>query len=205
MKESSPTTPTVKIPVVLAERIIQIVVEANISLDPLAIEIKSVLKTVFLTHCKLVPVAFMSVPGTNYRRVIRAKLFVEGYIRKNIEYTTQRCNGSVCNHIVNIPFSRFLDLTAGDFITYPLLVAFSDTTSHFSNPKNSSLSRLDKNFFRNAVFYNKQPYCELVRANFYEVDFSPCLTDMNESCSTLRENIVLDLTLKVLQVQQVKI
>ncbi len=72
----------VKVPVVLAERTIQIVVESNVPLDPPAVEIKRVLKNVFLTQCKLVPVAFAPVAGTNYRRVTRAKLFVEGYIRK---------------------------------------------------------------------------------------------------------------------------
>ncbi|MBJ8031361.1 Uracil permease [Bacillus cereus group sp. N21] len=205
VEKSSPTTSIVKIPVVLAERTIQVVVEANISLDPLAIEIKRVLKNVFLTHCKLVPVAFTSVPGTNYRRVTRAKLFVEGYIRNNIEYVADQYNGLLYSRIVNISFSRFLDLTAGDFITQPLLVAFLDTTSHLINPKGVYLPRLDTNSFGNLVFYNKQPYCELVRANFYEFDFSPCLTNLNKSCSELRKTIVLDLTLNILQVQQVQV
>ncbi|WP_442712682.1 CsxC family protein [Bacillus pseudomycoides] len=202
--ESSATTSIVRIPVVLAERTIQVVVEANISLDPLAIEIKRVLKNVFLTHCKLVPVAFTSVLGTNYRRVTRAKLFVEGYIRNSIEYVADQCNGLLYSRIVNISFSRFLDLTAGDFIIQPLLVAFLDTTSHLINPKGGYLPQLDTNSFGNPVFYNKQPYCELVRANFYEFDFSPCLTNLNESCSKLCK-IVLDLTLNILQVQQVQV
>ncbi|WP_445207615.1 CsxC family protein [Bacillus bingmayongensis] len=204
MEGSTPTTPIVKIPVVLAERTIQIVVEANISLDPLALEIKRESKNIFLTHCKLVPVAFTSVPGTNYRRVIKAKLFVEGYIRKSIEYVADQCNGLLYNRIVNIPFSRCLDLTTGDFKIQPLLVAFLDTTSHFINPK-GHLMRLDKTSFGNSVFYNTQPYCELVRSNFYEFDFSPCLTNLNKSCSKLRKKIVLDLTLKILQVQQVQV
>ncbi|OOQ92884.1 DUF7852 domain-containing protein, partial [Bacillus toyonensis] len=81
----------------------------------------------------------------------------------------------------------------------------SDTTSHFINPKNGDLPRLDKYFFENTVFYNEQPYCELVSAQFFELDFSPCPTDLNEPFDTLREKIVLDLTLKVLQVQQVQV
>lgn len=66
----------IKVPVVLAERTLQIVVESTIPLNPPAFEIKRVLKNVFLTQCKLVPAAFTSVAGTNYRRVTRAKLFV---------------------------------------------------------------------------------------------------------------------------------
>ncbi|PGN17805.1 hypothetical protein CN971_23920 [Bacillus thuringiensis] len=194
----------IKVPVVLAERTVQIVVEANIPLDPPAVEIKRVLKNVFLTQCKLVPVAFTPVPGTNYRRVTRAKLFVEGYIRKNIEYASADCNGTLYDRVANVNFTGFADLTEGNFLTLPLIAASSDAASHFINPKNGDLPRLDKYFFENAVFYNEQPYCELISANFYELDFSPCPTALNESFDTLREKIVLDLTLKVLQVQQVQ-
>ncbi|MEW9503363.1 Uracil permease, partial [Jeotgalibacillus marinus] len=65
--------------------------------------------------------------------------------------------------------------------------------------------RQDKYFFENSVFYNEQPYCELVKADFYELDFSPCPADAHETFDTLREKIVLDLTVKVLQLQQVSL
>ncbi|EJT8829475.1 hypothetical protein N3867_005155, partial [Escherichia coli] len=95
--------PIVQIPVVLAEKTIQIVVESNISLDPPAIEIKRILKNVFLTQCKSVPLAFTPIPGTNYCLVTRTKLFLQRYIRKNIEYTNDECNGVIYNHIANVP------------------------------------------------------------------------------------------------------
>ncbi|PFA49564.1 hypothetical protein CN391_20925 [Bacillus anthracis] len=201
----TPGAPIVKIPVVLAERTIQIVVESDVPLAPAASEIKRVLKNVFLTQCKLVPVAFTPVPGTNYRRVTRAKLFVQGYIRKNIEYAGSGCNSVLFDRIVNVPFSGFADLTETDFLSLAIVAASSDTTSHFINPNNGDLPRLDKYFFENTVFYNEQPYCELVSAQFFELDFSPCPTELNESFETLREKIVLDLTVKVLQVQQVRV
>lgn len=201
----TPGAPIVKIPVVLAERTIQIVVESDVPLAPAASEIKRVLKNVFLTQCKLVPVAFTPVPGTNYRRVTRAKLFVQGYIRKNIEYAGSGCNSVLFDRIANVPFSGFADLTETDFLSLAIVASSSDTTSHFINPKNGDLPRLDKYFFENTVFYNEQPYCELVSAQFFELDFSPCPTELNESFETLREKIVLDLTVKVLQVQQVQV
>ena len=201
----TPGAPIVQIPVVLAERTIQIVVESDISLDPPAVEIKRILKNAFLTQCKLVPLAFTPVPGTNYRRVTRAKLFLQGYIRKNIEYANDECNGVIYNRIANVPFSGFADLTEHDFLSQALIAASSDTTSHFNNPKNGDLPSLDKYFFENTVFYNEQPYCELVSAQFVELDFSPYPTDLNEPFDTLREKMVLNLTLKVLQVQQVQV
>jgi hypothetical protein len=201
----TPGAPIVKIPVVLAERTIQIVVESDISLEPAATEIKRVLKNVFLTQGKLVPVAFTPIPGTNYSRVTRAKLFVQGYIRKNIEYANSECNGVLYDRIANVPFSGYADLVEADFLSLAILATSSDNASYFINPKNGDIPRLDKYFFQNEVFYNEQPYCELISANFFELDFSPCPTELNQAFDTLREKIVLDLTLKVLQVQQVQV
>ena len=48
----------IKVPVVNAERTIQIVVESDIPLNPPATEIKRVKKHVFLDQVKLVPVRF---------------------------------------------------------------------------------------------------------------------------------------------------
>ena len=45
----TPGAPIVKIPVVLAERTLQIVVESDISLEPPAVEIKRILKRIFNT------------------------------------------------------------------------------------------------------------------------------------------------------------
>ncbi|QUG87196.1 CsxC family protein [Bacillus nitratireducens] len=212
--------PIVKIPVVLAERTLQIVVEANIPLCPPAVEIKRVLKDVFLQQCKLVPVEYEPIGETGYWQVTRAKLFVEGFIRKNIEYAAKDCNGVIHDKIAKVRFSGFADLTRNDFLSFPILAFTSENKARFINPKNTDVPRLDKFFFENNVFYNEQPFCELISAEFYELDFSPCDHDdddyghgHHDSCDKdhekefdkLREKIVLDLTLKVLQTQQVRV
>ncbi|MDD1503406.1 Uracil permease, partial [Lysinibacillus sp. CNPSo 3705] len=65
--------------------------------------------------------------------------------------------------------------------------------------------RLDKAFFQNLVKYNEQPFGELVAANFFELDFSPVMATPEGTFDTLREKIVLELTVKVLQVQQIRL
>ncbi|WP_243522867.1 CsxC family protein [Bacillus pseudomycoides] len=210
--------PIVKIPVVLAERTLQIVVEANIPLCPPAVEIKRVLKDVFLQQCKLVPVEYEPINETGFLRVTRAKLFVEGFIRKNIEYAAKDCNGVIHDKIAKVPFSGFADLTEDDFLSFPMIAFSTESKARFINPKNTDIPRLDKFFFENNVFYNEQPFCELISAEFYELDFSPCDNDHDwdhkDSCEKkhhdksfdkIREKIVLDLTLKVLQTQQVRV
>ncbi|MEK4599544.1 MULTISPECIES: CsxC family protein [Bacillus] len=199
-------TPLVQMPVILAERTIQIVVESNISLDPPAIEIKRILKNnVFLTQGDLVPLAFTPIPGTNYNLVTKAKLFLQGYIRKSIEYVYDEYNRIIYNSIVNVPFSGSTDLIEDDFLSLALIASSSDTTFHFINPKNGDLPHLEKCSFGDTVYYNKQPYCELVSTQLVGLDFSPCLTNLKEPFNTFREIIVLNLNLKVLQIQQVQI
>lgn len=198
-------TPFFKIPVVLAERTLQIVVESDISLYPPATEIKRVKKHVFLDQVKLVPVAFARIGTTDYFTATRAKLFVSGHIRKNIEYASADYNAPLQDRIANVKFSGFAELNAatGDFFNLPIIGISENAEANFLNEKTQMDARLDKYFFQNLVKYNEQPYGELVAANFYELDFSPHSTYHDGSFSTLREKIVLDLTLKVLQVQQV--
>uniref|UniRef100_A0A7U3YIR0 DUF7852 domain-containing protein n=1 Tax=Geobacillus sp. (strain Y4.1MC1) TaxID=581103 RepID=A0A7U3YIR0_GEOS0 len=196
---------TLKVPVVLAERTIQVVVESDISLDPPATEIKRVTKNVFLEQVKLVPVEFDRIHKTDFFEVKRAKLFVSGFIRKDIEYASSECNGALQDRIANIPFSGFTELKEHDFLTKPIIGISGDSKAFFLNEKNDLVPRLDKYFFQNLVKYNEQPYGELVAANFYELDFSPTRVSPEEEFDTLREKIVLDLTIKVLQIRQAKV
>ena len=198
-------TPTFKVPVVLAERTLQIVVESDISLYPPATEIKRVKKHVFLDQVKLVPVAFAPIGTTGYFTVTRAKLFVGGHIRKNIEYASADYNAPLQDRIANVRFSGFAELTADDFLNPPIFGVSENAEANFVNEKTQMDARLDKYFFQNLVRYNEQPYGELVAANFFELDFSPHSTYHDGSFHTLREKIVLDLTLKVLQVQQINV
>ncbi|MFB9986569.1 CsxC family protein [Bacillus benzoevorans] len=204
-------TPTIKVPVVLAEPTLQIVLEADIKLHPAATEIKRVKKNVFLNQVELVPIAFTRIDNTDFFYVIKAKLFVAGHIRKNIEYATHECKGTLQDRIVDIPFTGFADLN-GDlceynngFIQFPIIGLSESAEANFLNDRTMLDARLDKAFFQNLVKYNEQPYGELISANFFELDFSPTMTPPKGTFSKLREKIVLDLTVKVLQVQQFKI
>jgi hypothetical protein len=197
-----PVTTTIKVPVVTAEPTIQIVVETDIKLHPAATEIKRVKKNVFLNQVKLVPVAFTRIDNTDFFNVTRGKLFVAGHIRKNIEFASHECKGEVHDRIVDIPFTGFTDITA---FTNPPIIGIAETAeANFLNETTNLDARLDKFFFQNLVKFNEQPFGELVAANFFELDFSPTMASPEGKFKTLREKIVLELTLKVLQVQQIR-
>ena len=162
-------------------------------------------KHVFLDQVKLVPVEFCRIPYTDFTEVTTAKLFVAGHIHKNIEYSSRDCNGALQDRIARVPFTGFAELNGDDFIVRPILGVSESSEANFLNEKTQMDARLDKSFFHNHVKYNEQPYGELVAADFYELDFAPKGVDRHGTFCTLREKIVLDLTLKVLQVQQIKI
>ncbi|MGE7869892.1 CsxC family protein, partial [Bacillus paramycoides] len=160
-------TTILKVPVVLAESTLQIVIESNIILNPAATEIKRVKKHVFLDQVKLVPVAFEPIEGTDFFTVTKAKLFVAGHIRKNIEYATNACNGALQDIIAKVQFSGFAELKCTDFLSPPIFTNSKSSEANFISDTNGLNARLDKAFFQNHVKYNEQPFGELVAADFF--------------------------------------
>jgi hypothetical protein len=199
----------IKVPVVLAEPTIQIPIEATITLGVPATEIKRVKKNVFLDQVKIVPVApFTNVEGTDFFTFSRAKLFIAGHIRKNIEFIgAGACTTVLVDQIVDIPFTGFTELStaAGTLINLPILGINESSESSFLSDTNNLNARLDKFFFNNLVKFNEQPFGELVAANFFELDFSPTEPAAEGIFGTLTEKIVLELTVKVLQTQQLAV
>lgn len=208
----------VKIPVVIAELNVTIPVEATITLDQEAIEIKRIRKNVYLTQSRIIPFSQDNRPGTGI-------LFIAGFIRKNIEYATQTCStaGSpnVCGDIrqctVEVPFNFTTRIT---FIRQPIFVEnttpselefFTDKLEGCNTCADRVIGRnpCDKSDFFTEVF-NEKPFTELVRANIAEVDINTnpivsCGTPTEQRFTRLTEKVVVNLTLKVLQKQQVNI
>ena len=226
LTKQTPVTPKVikcgpvfiKVPVILAELNITIPVEATITLDKPAIEIKRIRKNVFLTQSRIIPFSQDDKPGT-------AILFIEGFIRKNIEYATQTyrtaSTSSVCGDIrhctVEVPFNFSTRIT---FIREPIFVENTSPreVEFFTDKLRSCDSCLDPVIGRNPCdqssffteFFNEKPFTELVKADITEIDIHTnpilnCGTPTEQTFTKLTEKVVVNLTLKVLQKQQVKI
>lgn len=186
-----------KIPVVLGEFTVQIDVESKIKLCEPAIEIKRIKKNVYVTQCRL-------IAGTN-------KLFLKGYVRKNIEYATKECSykDAICGDIkhttVSVPFEC---VTKVDFKKYPKL---------FATPKAQMVEYLDKKAIGkdpkeqdliSYEYFNEKVFCELEKAYIYEADIVEEEDKLEcEKGETLFhsfvEKEVIYLTLKLLQKQQI--
>jgi hypothetical protein len=192
-----------KIPVVIAEFTVQIDVESKIALDEPALEIKRIKKNVFLTQCRL-------IPGTK-------KVFLKGYVRKNIEYATKKgyTKTAICGDIkhttVFVPFECITKIE--DFKNYPKIfpnhptqdVEYLDCKE--CDNKNMGVDLKERDFISKEVF-NEKVFCELEKAYIYEADIAEDWEKIHcfpsESVfKTFIEKEVIYLTLKLLQKQQV--
>ncbi|MCX7749540.1 MAG: hypothetical protein N2645_21995 [Clostridia bacterium] len=206
-----------KIPVVIAEPIIQVDVEAEIELEEPFIEIKRIKKNVFITQCRLVDI------GSNEA----GKLFLSGFVRKNIEYATADCtcgrksstiSGDIKHTTVNIPFNC---VTKVHFVTPPQVcyqenpreaALFTDKIKGkgFCGQRIIGSNPCEMNFQHHECF-NEKVFCELEEVRIFEDDLlkeSKCF-DCDDPFGTqfeaIVEKMVVFIRLKLLQLQQVNI
>lgn len=203
----------VKVPVLLSEFTVQFNVNANIMLPEPALEVKNIKKRLKITQCTL-------LQPTNI-------LFIKGYVRKMINYTTGQCSNrqGVCGDIrhctIDVPFELSTPIT---FITPPadLLI---NTVSEFEYYRKQDLPNKyfaekdtllsgdlsEINQFRTENF-NELPFCDLISANIYEFDEfvgrqrpHDNLPFEEKYFRKIEEKMVIELTLKLLQNRQVSI
>lgn len=171
-----------KIPVVLAEKDIQIDVEAMIELKEPFFEIKRIKKNVFLTQCKLVP----TVGGRDCNgRMVSGKLFLEGFVEKNFEYATVDCtkhgvvSGDIKHTTVKVPFRCVTEVfyERQPIITYRANPKELDLFHHREH-KDCGPELLGKNpcetGFEEFITYVEKPFCELEAARIFEADILMC-------------------------------
>lgn len=206
-----------KIPVVLAEKDIQIDVEAKIELKQDFFEIKRIKKDVFLTQCKLLPTAGRRNAATG--ALISGKLFLSGYVLKNIEYATAKCasegvvSGNIQHTTVKVPFQT---VTEVEYERQPI-INFRTTqreteylADHEKDEKCKDTligkTRCEQDF-EDEISYSEKPFCELEMARIFEADLNrdpECFED-TKVFGKIIEKMVIFLRVKVLQVQQVNI
>lgn len=203
----------VKIPVVLAELTVNFNVGANLRLPEPALEVKNIKKRLKITQCSL-------LQPTNI-------LFIKGYIRKSIDYTTAVCSNreGVCGDVhhctIDVPFQFS---TPVNYTVEPAPIALNSSSEfeyfkvsdlpneHFSEKDNLLAGDLSEyNQFRTENF-NELPYCDLISANIFEFDefVGKRVPYQNmpfeeKLFSNIEERMVIELRLKLLQRRQVAI
>lgn len=210
--------PFIKVPVVLGETTVQIDLDTTITFPEPVLEIKKIKKNLKLVQCRLL------LP-TN-------KLFIKGFVRKNIQYATPRTgkkqyvSSKIHSLTVDIPFkvvTRLEFLSIPEFKANPRSEEFqffqsSPLPQGFPSKEKLLSGDLSEHNQVSEEVYNELPYCELLSSKFIEYDealnremgkvFSNSgqmiQSPFEEGTFTeLEEKMVIELSLKVLQNQQV--
>lgn len=187
-----------KIPKVLSEFVVQIDTESKIRLNEPSYEIKRIEKQVFLKQCRY-------IPTTN-------KVFIEGYVRNNIEYATKDCtrhntiSGSIKDTTVHVPFKVY---TKVDFCDgKPLIVPNPPpmVARYFDEKRmGKDIREADRS---NIEIFNEPIFCELEWSAVYDADINDkgkAIGSMpnEEEFKEFTDKSVIYLCIKLLQKQQV--
>ncbi len=204
-----------QIPVVLAQFTLQTHVNAIIELPEFAFEIKRIKKRLKITQCLL-------IQDTNV-------LFVKGFIRKNIEYTTRSCSNAqgICGDIrhctLDIPFSCTTPVTFTGLAPTPPVFNTSNEFEYakrepifhpdFSEKDHLLSGDLRETNIITTEFFNQLPYCDIISSRI--VEFDEQLQPVHPTNVTvpfeekhfkrIEEKMVIFLTIRLLQNRQVAI
>jgi hypothetical protein len=181
-----------KIPVVLSELKIKINCSTIIKFKFPALEVTGIKRKVFLTECKIIPEC--------------KKLFISGYVRKDIEYASSGYSNSKSINIIrhmflNIPFKG---VTSIDYSTCPVIHKGEE-------PREIGIMNEDFSVhnFHSSEYINDKIYCELLQTEIDEIysvlDYGNRKYKSQKIIKSLSEEMILKITLRLMQNQCVSI
>jgi hypothetical protein len=199
---------TVKVPVPLAEVILEADVESHIKLPTPAREIKWIKKNISLTQCKAIPAFFPPDHGCDPGYV---KVFITGVVHKNIQYVEQ-CSGFVRDFSVDVEFSCNERVKIFEPVQFPPN-PFVDTQYPGFSVKNSVFERREitpdglsaDRCTGGALTYelfNEPIHCELLSAAINDIDLFKDF-DRFGRFNKVTEKMEILLFFKLLQNQQI--
>lgn len=221
----------IKVPVVLTERQVEINVDATIKFPRPVLEIKDVKKRLKLTQCRLVPPVGPLGPTSVFKLFLKGFVRKNIQFASPVSGTRTSVSSNLQSLTLDIPFSCVTPIPIGELLALPVFETNSRTEFEFFTstplpvgfPAKETLLAGDLSEFNqmSTEFFNELPFCELIRADFTEFDealdrtmgvvnftsFGGCNSAPFEegTFTTVEEKMVIQLTLKVLQNQQLNV
>ncbi|MFT9846889.1 CsxC family protein [Aneurinibacillus sp. REN35] len=195
----------VKTPVVLTEARVQVNIEAIVRLPRAAISIRKIEKDVHIKQCKILP----------FNDAHTIKAFIRGFVRKTIEFADIKCvdddgiSGGLDHLTTDIPFECATEIKT----SVPIQgLTFYDPQPqgdiHFSS-KHGMHTHSKESAFLNRQHFAEKPFCELIYAQVIELDTveekKGRFCGEHYAFDTIKEIMVVDLYVKILQRQQVDV
>lgn len=186
----------ITVPVLISQFEIEFSTEAVIELDFPALDIKRINKRVILQNCKLL---------TNVN-----KLFLSGIIRENIEYSAIKSEAEDNNDIrhvaVEIPFKCTTVVT---YFTLPI-INYDNTQLEIETLREDSTgNEINEKTQISREEFNEKIYCKLIRDEINELYIAEDKDNSNledeKPFNILNDKLVVKLTLKLIQEQQINI
>jgi hypothetical protein len=203
-----------KVPVVVGEYNAEVIVEEDTVFEEEIMNIREVSRQVVLTHSQFVPAGFSSSSNSGLRKATKGTLFLEGYIYKNIQYAPvdqgatdfaqidqKRNHAKLYSANMKVPFSTFIQVT--QFVHPPIFGDTDQRTFNFIERTNGRVPEWESKLFETITYYHDPPYSELVRSNIHEMT---CYEEeLAPPSLQLRQKVVVELEICLLQVQQVEL
>jgi hypothetical protein len=188
-----------KIPVVLAEFVIQLNVDSVIDLHEPIYQLHKSKKHLHITKCQL-------IQNTNI-------LFIKGFVRNSIEYykSSSKVPSLLDNKLrdccVDIPFKCTTAVFFNGILPAAIIpsnVQEFEFGQHLimETPNHNDLDDYWQLNQISTAFYNEHPFCEIASSKIVELDI---IHNNNLASSMIEENLVLYITLKILQYRQVAV
>ena len=208
------------LPIIIAEKNIDIAIESTFRLKNGALDIKNMKKDVYLTNSKLLPLSEIDAISPS----LNGKLFLEGFIRNKLDFSISK---GVQNNIINLDtecviiYIPFKCTTVVHYIVPPVFCkgkSLDDIPIHISSDCSDINEDYkgylnDKNNKSSEYFSCNIPpiNCEIEQIKIYEtytlLDKKPFSKEfpLEMNFHTISENIIINLSLTLLQKQDITI
>lgn len=188
-----------KIPIVLAELVIQINIDSQIDLHERIYRLHRTKKQLRITKCAL-------LQNTN---ILLIKGIVRNYIEfyKNPPKYSSHISGNLQETYVDIPFKCTTSIIFNGTQPAAIIPNSINEVSYGTQSKIDTYEQeeADNSWHINQIstaFYNEQPFCEIVSNRIVELDE---INNSILSSTIIEEKLVIDITIKILQYRQVAI
>lgn len=207
-----------KLPIIIAEKNIDIPIESIFKLKNAALDIKNMKKDVYLTSSKLLPL----YENQDIYSSLNGKLFLEGFIRNSLDFSIAK---DVHDNIINLDTESviiYIPFRYTTLIQYKVPPVFSKRkpSDYIPISISSDCADINKDYNENLSKENSQCIkylncdispvnCEINQAKIYETytlaDKTPFNKDfpVEVKFHTIKENIIINLSLTLLQKQDV--
>ncbi|MCB2293902.1 hypothetical protein LGK95_10250 [Clostridium algoriphilum] len=206
------------LPIIIAEKDIDIPIESTFRLKNAALDIKNMKKDIYLTNSKLIPLH----EKEDISASLNGKLFLEGFVRNKLDFSVIKgVNDSIINLdtecvIIYIPFK------CTTLINYKVPPVFSKVKDYIPIYISSNCLNVNKDFNEYLSEKNTQRSeymncdirplnCEIEQATIYEtyslIDKKPFSENfpLEMNFHTIKESILINLSLTLIQKQDIAI